>query len=326
MQKRSTNEGVPPPGQIYYQEMPLPADFPVHIFSYTQGSGDWSRLHFHNGVEIGLCLEGEGLFFIENRILPFSAGDVSLIFSSQPHIARSGPGAPSRWYFITVDFRQMFCGGELVRQPGLAPLLSGGTAGSRPLPGILSGSRFPPLASLLRQIIRELNQREGRYQERVKALFWVFLLHLLDMKEDVALSPDERAVRKDGGLSGGFSGGFSAISPALTRITNRYYEPFGVRELAADCSLSETQFRRLFRQAMGCPPLQYLHQVRLRMARALLSSTRMPVSQIAGEVGFVTLSSFNRQFQDSFGLSPSQWRREQLQQRQNAAGSSPPAL
>ena len=102
MQKRPTVE--PARGQISYLEIPLPAEFPVHVFSYVQGFRDWSRLHFHNGVEIGLCLEGEGLFLIENRILPFSAGDISLIFPDQPHIARSGPGAPSRWYFITVDF------------------------------------------------------------------------------------------------------------------------------------------------------------------------------------------------------------------------------
>lgn len=98
------------------------------------------------------------------------------------------------------------------------------------------------------------------------------------------------------------------LSPALTRITNRYYESFSVRELAAACSLSETHFRAAVPPYHGCPPLQYIHQVRLRMARALLRSTRKPIAQIAGEVGFSSLSSFNRQFQESFGHSPRQWR------------------
>lgn len=300
MQKRPTVE--PARGQISYLEIPLPAEFPVHVFSYVQGFRDWSRLHFHNGVEIGLCLEGEGLFLIENRILPFSAGDISLIFPDQPHIARSGPGAPSRWYFITVDFPGLFCGGELAGQPGLANLLYREAEGRRPLPGILSGSRYPQLEPLIRQVICELDGGSGRYRERVKALLWAVLLHLLDIGEgDPARSPG-------GAAQEGPGGSFAVLSPALTRITNRYYESFSVRELAAACSLSETHFRRLFRRTMGCPPLQYIHQVRLRMARALLRSTRKPIAQIAGEVGFSSLSSFNRQFQESFGHSPRQWR------------------
>ena len=102
--------------------------------------------------------------------------------------------------------------------------------------------------------------------------------------------------------------GLRAISPALNRITNRYDESFGVREMAADCNLSETHFRRLFRQAMGYPPLQYLLRVRLQMAGALLRSTSRPIAQIAGDVGFSSLSSFNRQFQEYYGVSPRKWR------------------
>ena len=305
MQKRPTGADRPSHGRISYLGIPLPAAFPVHIFSYVQGFRDWSRLHFHNGVEIGLCLEGEGLFLIENCIHPFSAGDISLIFPDQPHIARSSPGAPSRWYFITVDFPGLFCGGELAGQPGLTDLLYPGPGGIRPLPGILSGRRYPQLEPLIRQVIRELTGETGRYQQRVKALLWAFLLHLLDMGEGV---PEGSAGSPDPQRPGRDSSGFAALSPALTRITNRYFEDFSIRELAAECSLSETHFRRLFRQTMGCPPLQYLHQVRLRMAKALLRSTRLPIAQIAQEVGFSSLSSFNRQFQQDSGLSPRQWR------------------
>lgn len=294
-----------PASQIFYQEIPLPPEFPVYGFPYTQGYRDWSWLHFHNGVEIGCCLEGEGLFFIENQILPFFAGDISLIFDGQPHIARSGPNASSQWYFITVDFRQLFCGGELVREPGLSQLLFGGKEGGSSFPGILSAAGHPQLRPVLLAVIQELSEKKGRYQERVKALLWTFLLHLLDLAEENAFKPAAQPSKAS-------DGGLNILAPALHRITNRYYEAFSIQELAADCNLSETHFRRLFHQAMGCSPLQYLNQVRLRMAGAMLRSTRLAVSQVAGEVGFSSLSSFNRMFQQSYGASPRAWRNRQL--------------
>lgn len=60
-------------------------------------------MHYHNCMEIGLCYKGSGVFFVGNQIIPFSKGDVSIIFKNQAHIAKSNSSDPSLWHFVMID-------------------------------------------------------------------------------------------------------------------------------------------------------------------------------------------------------------------------------
>lgn len=55
---------------------------------------------------------------------------------------------------------------------------------------------------------------------------------------------------------------------------------------------------------VGMGPQQYIIHVRLSMAEHLLRTTEKPILDIAGEVGFHSLSSFNRLFLRAYGCSP----------------------
>jgi AraC family transcriptional activator of mtrCDE len=79
--------------------------------------------------------------------------------------------------------------------------------------------------------------------------------------------------------------------------------------LATRCRLSVTHFRRRFLQATGRTPLAYLIELRIRIAMGLLAGTQRPVLEIADEIGFPTLSSFNRHFRRLTGAAPRVWRR-----------------
>ncbi|MGG4342177.1 hypothetical protein [Paenibacillus lautus] len=43
------------------------------------------------------------MFFVEQKILPYSKGDVSIIFPGQLHLAQSLKGQVSRWHFCFLD-------------------------------------------------------------------------------------------------------------------------------------------------------------------------------------------------------------------------------
>jgi len=55
-------------------------------------------------------------------------------------------------------------------------------------------------------------------------------------------------------------------------------------------------------------PLKYLLTMRLRMACVLLRLTDKKVSDISFEVGYNTLSSFNRHFKENYKMSPKDYR------------------
>lgn len=60
---------------------------------------------------------------------------------------------------------------------------------------------------------------------------------------------------------------------------------------------------------MNMSPLEYINLVRVQTACDLLKRTDEPITTIAGKCGFTTLSTFNRNFKQITGVSPSQWRK-----------------
>lgn len=77
-----------------------------------------------------------------------------------------------------------------------------------------------------------------------------------------------------------------------------------IATLAAIACLSPTQFKKRFREQLGCSVHQYVIRQRMEKARALLTHTDLPVQLIAEQVGYGDLSAFSRRFSRHFGLSP----------------------
>ena len=79
---------------------------------------------------------------------------------------------------------------------------------------------------------------------------------------------------------------------------------------AEECHITPTHFRRLFKEAAGLPPLQFLLQNRLQKAAGLLIHTSDPVSIIAEESGIDNPFYFSRLFKEKYQISPLEYRRE----------------
>jgi AraC family transcriptional regulator len=81
-----------------------------------------------------------------------------------------------------------------------------------------------------------------------------------------------------------------------------------VTALAAMAKLSPYHFLRSFKAVTGVTPHQWLLRARLRAAAEKLALSRVPVTEIALDVGFDDLSNFTRTFRAEFGTSPRQYR------------------
>lgn len=66
---------------------------------------------------------------------------------------------------------------------------------------------------------------------------------------------------------------------------------------------------RLIREKLGMTFQQLLSKIRMDTAAAKLSETDCPVEQIAGELGYQSVSGFYKQFDRTFGVSPAKYRR-----------------
>ena len=104
----------------------------------------------------------------------------------------------------------------------------------------------------------------------------------------------------------------SLPTPRLQRVIEQMRssldEDLPLSRLAETGGMSQSQFVRAFRVAMGQPPHQYLVGLRLDRARALLEQTDMPVTLISVRCGFEQPSHFAASFRAMTGFSPRAWR------------------
>ena len=92
-------------------------------------------------------------------------------------------------------------------------------------------------------------------------------------------------------------------------IGEHYREPLNVSTLAKYLSISETYLFRLFRNYVGCTPINYINSVRLREAYRLLEEG-MDVTGTAAAVGIQNVSYFIKLFKSTTGQTPLGWIKE----------------
>ena len=106
------------------------------------------------------------------------------------------------------------------------------------------------------------------------------------------------------------TGGLSpfVLRNVLAFIEENLAQPLTLAELAAQASLSEFHFARMFRQSMQMAPHQYVMQRRMEKAKTLVRTTLQPLTDIALACGFSSASHFSNRFRAATGLTPSQLR------------------
>lgn len=101
---------------------------------------------------------------------------------------------------------------------------------------------------------------------------------------------------------------FAIIDQAVTCISRSLGAEPSVAELARQVGLSEFHFIRVFREAMGMTPGQYIIGARMSHAKYLLRTTTLPIAEIGGMVGYVSESMFSAAFRRTQGVTPTQYR------------------
>jgi len=99
------------------------------------------------------------------------------------------------------------------------------------------------------------------------------------------------------------------IRRVADHIRAHLQRPITLGELAGVLRLSKGHFCRSFKGAFGQTPHTYIMSERLELAMDKMSSSQLPLSQIAASCGFADQAHFARRFRRKTDVTPSQWRR-----------------
>lgn len=99
------------------------------------------------------------------------------------------------------------------------------------------------------------------------------------------------------------------ITRARELIAAQYQENVTLPMISKQVGMSTYSFCKRFKQATGANYTDFVTRVRLEKAKNLLLNPRYRISEIAFEVGFQSLTHFNRVFRRIAGESPTEYRR-----------------
>lgn len=99
------------------------------------------------------------------------------------------------------------------------------------------------------------------------------------------------------------------IAKAVSYMENNFEGSVSVAELAELSHYSERHFMRIFKKAYNCSPIEYVINLRMNRACALLKGSDLTISETAERCGFDDVNYFSRIFKRRIGISPSKYRK-----------------
>jgi AraC-like DNA-binding protein len=150
----------------------------------------------------------------------------------------------------------------------------------------------------LRKIYFETRVVTHKQHESVVKLLSIFAQHLSMLSNQVVVQQE------------------NSEPPVITRakeyIHEHQTEELSLGQVAKAVNTSTFYFCKMFKKITGINFTDYLSRVRIEKSKNLLLNPNLRVSEIAFEVGFQSLTHFNRVFKKILGQSPTEYRAQLL--------------
>ena len=170
------------------------------------------------------------------------------------------------------------------------------------LPPELAPRDLMSCKQMLSQSAYEFSSDSRFGQLRANAYFELFLSAALD-GAPMSFSTTEKNGQTVSAMND------KGIDLALNYIYNNFSSDIPIDYLVEISNFERRQFFRIFKKKFGTTPSKYINELRMNKAKALLTSTDMPMSEIAMYCGFKTEHYFGQAFKNSEGVSPNEYRR-----------------
>jgi AraC-like DNA-binding protein len=209
----------------------------------------------------------------------------------RPDSWRSGSdfGRPPKWQLLQLAGRPPLAE-TIIARWGLMPLITVMLA-----------------AMIVLALTADLWQRR-RYQKKVREL----LIRIDELSqpakpETTSSEPPDWKARVADRLTGAPDRPLvhDTISQVLSHINDNLGKSLSVGNLANGIGVSPRTLQRTCQDELGAPPRDVILAVKMRVARAELSSGNWRVGEVASRVGFDSPYHFSRRFKDFYGTSPS---------------------
>lgn len=276
------------------------------------GAGRWSvRYQAHDEPGFCIMLEGTCLLAVDGvGEVQLAEGDFVLLPSTPGFTMSSGHGLTPKLITPAAgdELRHGLPSGRpTMRQLGGYFHVDRANASllAKFLPAMILIRRDDPGAVRLRRLV-ELIGDEATARRTGRELVLERLVEVL-LVEALRLRPAQAATREQGLLAGLAD---QALSRALRRMHSDVAHRWTVAELGRIAGMSRAVFAERFTRTVGMPPMQYLLEWRIAVAKDVLLREHVPLAEVAERIGYQSASAFSVAFSRHAGCSPSGFARQ----------------
>jgi len=255
-----------------------------------------SKYYYHPQVELVYFEKSDGMCIIGDKVQIIKEGDIFLLGANLPHLFRNDEkylNKKLKVRIIVLHFLPDFWGKYFLELPDLKSikmLLKKAERGIR-------------IEGKARQKIRELMKEMlvGNGAERI-----ILLLQTLAV---IARSKELKTILPIGFQSQLDTENEERINNVYAYTLQNFQKKIHTKEIAGIAHLSEHSFCRYFKNKTGKTYSNFLHEIRIKHACKLLSESRLSISHVINECGFINYANFFRYFKQLTGNTPAEYQK-----------------
>lgn len=251
----------------------------LNIASSRYG-GDWHSVpHTHNHTELFFIVSGKGQFLIQDQFFPVGINNLVIINPNVLHTEDSLNAQPLEYIVLGID------GIELANDENSNGQFS-----------ILDHMESMEISGCLRNILREMEQKNTGYEDVCQAYMEILIIRL--MRSTTLSVPSEPQI----------SSGNRQCAAVRRYIDLHFKEPLTLEQLAEESHMNKYYLSHSFKREYGTSPINYMISRRIEESKYLLAETDLSMTQIAQLLGFSSLSYFSQVFRRTQSVSPLEYR------------------
>jgi AraC-like DNA-binding protein len=172
------------------------------------------------------------------------------------------------------------------------------------LPALVRVRPDEPGAARLRRIVELIAEETAEHRPArelvLERLIQVLLVEALRFRSTVGATDEQ-------GLLAGLAD--PALARALRGVHEDVAKRWTVATLARLAGMSRAVFAERFTRTVGMPPMHYVLEWRIAVAKDLLRRERTPLAELAAQIGYQSASAFSTAFTRHTGCTPSAFAR-----------------
>ncbi|MDY6062913.1 MAG: AraC family transcriptional regulator [Erysipelotrichaceae bacterium] len=257
--------------------------FKLLYVTHAKYETDWhSIMHTHPFTELFYCIKGKGKFHVENNCFDVEEDDLVIVNAGVNHTESSKESEPLEYIVVGID--------------GISLNLNNDEMGH--YYSIHNYTEFKhEILFYIKTLFLEVKNK-AEYYETISQNILEILIYNISRRANGDLKIAETQDTK------------YFLKYIKDYIDNHYSEDICLEKLCKISYVNKYYLVHAFKKYHGLTPINYLNEVRLEKACALLKNTDHSVKDIANFVGINSQSYLSQSFKNHFNMTPNEYRKK----------------